>query len=140
MKSLRLVAAFAAAGLIGVLSVAATAVPAGAATFHASSVNAVQQSQAEAPSPAIAALRCGFLGDHFVTWYGNCAGATTHGCTVGNHGNFSPPQFVSNGCAGDVLMYRDRNNTGTTLCINGDSRTGHLASAWRSFRVPVGGC
>lgn len=136
MKPLRLVAAFAAAGFIGALSVAAAAAPAvAAASVQASSSNAVQLSQAKEPSPAIS--DCAYHRDHFTTYYGGCGRWINWSCTLSNHHSMNPPQYASNGCGNSVQLYQYSNYTGRTLCIGPGSRTGFLSRAWRSFRVIV---
>jgi hypothetical protein len=128
--------------LIGVLGVAAAAAPATAAApvqaSASSASGAVEPSHAKAPSPAIS--DCAYHSDHFVTYYGGCGSWTNWSCTTGNAHSMSPPQYVSNACADNVLMYQYSNFTGHTLCIAHDSRTGILNNPWRSFRVIVGGC
>jgi hypothetical protein len=139
MKLIRSVATFAIAGLIGVLGVAAVAAPAGAAApVHASASSAVGPLHAKTASPAI--TNCAYHSDHFVTYYGGCGSWINWSCSTGNAHSMNPPQYVSNACADNVLMYQYSNFTGHTLCIAHDSRTGFLNNPWRSFRVIVGGC
>lgn len=137
MKPLRLVAAIAAAGLISALSVAAAAVPAAAAPVHASSSNAVQLSQAKAPSPAIN-NSCRFHRDQFTTYYGGCGRWINWSCHLGNAHILNPtPQYASNDCGNGVMLFQNPNLTGRTLCLRPGSRTGILRNPWRSFRVEI---
>jgi hypothetical protein len=140
MQPIRTLAAFAVAGLIGVFGVAATAAPAAAtANLHASASSAVALTHAKAPSPAIDNV-CPYHSDRFVTWYGSCSSYINWSCTVGNEHSISPPTHVSNACPRNVILYTNSNETGSTLCIALDSRTGTLFTAWHSFRVILGGC
>ena len=136
MKPIRLIAAFAVAGVIGVLGVAAPA--AAAVNVHARASSAVAPSHAGAPGPAI--NRCGYEGFHFTTFYGGCGTWINWACTTGNAHSMNPPQYASNACADNVLMYQYSNFTGHTLCVGHESHTGFLSNPWRSFRVIVGGC
>lgn len=147
MKPIRLLAAFAVAGLIGALGVAAAAAPAAAAAHvHARASSAVAPSHVKAPSPAINARMaqrrapCPFHHVVFTTWYGSCSSFIDYQCTVGNQHSISPPSHVSNSCPRNVLLFSNSNETGNTLCIRIDTRTGLLNRAWRSFRVILGGC
>jgi hypothetical protein len=144
MKPIRSLAAFAAAGLIGVagligaVGVATAVAPAAAAApVHASASSVVEPSHAKA-APAV--TNCAYHSGHFVTYYGGCGSWTNWACTTGNAHSMNPPQYVSNACADYVLLYQNSNFTGNTLCIAHDSRTGHLNNSWRSFRVIVGAC
>jgi hypothetical protein len=142
MKPIRLVVVLAIAGLVGALGVgvgAAAATAAAAAPAHASASNAVELSHAKAPSPAIDTV-CPYHSNRFATYYGGCGSWINWSCTTGNAHSMSPPQYVSNACAGYVLMYQYSNFTGHTLCVAHDSRTGFLSNPWRSFRVIVGSC
>jgi hypothetical protein len=138
MKPIRSVAAFAVAGLIGVFGVFGVAAAAAAAPVHASASSAAEPLHAKAASPAI--TNCAYHSGHFATYYGGCGSWTNWSCATGNAHSMSPPQYVSNACADNVLMYQNSNFTGNTLCIAHDSRTGLLGNRWRSFRVIVGGC
>lgn len=140
MKPIRSVAAFAIAALVGALGVAAAAAPAAvAAPVHVSASSAAGPSHAKAPSPAINP-DCPYQGYHFTTYYGGCGSWINWSCTTGNAHSMNPPQYASNACADNVLMYQYSNFTGRTLCVGHESRTGYLSNPWRSFRVIVGGC
>jgi len=135
MKPIRSLAAFAVAGLIGGLGVAATAAPvAAAAHVHASASSAVAQSRAKAPSPAI--NLCAFHSSHFTTYYNGCLTFRDWSCSVGTESSISPPDAVANACVRAVFLFSNSNETGTVLCVRPDSRIGPpLVSSWRSFRV-----
>jgi hypothetical protein len=134
MKPIRSVAAFAIATLIVSFGITAAAAPAAtAAPVHVSA-----SAHAKAQSPDVA--NCPYHSDHFATYYGGCGSWTNWSCATGNAHSMTPPQYVSNACADNVLMYQNSNFTGNTLCIAHDSRTGLLGNSWRSFRLIVGGC
>lgn len=138
MKPIRSVAAFAIAGLIGVFGVFGVAAVAAAAPVHASASSAAEPFHAKVASPAV--TNCPYHSGHFATYYGGCGSWTNWSCSTGNAHSMTPPQYVSNACADNVLMYRNSNFSGVTLCVAHDSRTGFLSTSWRSFRVIVGGC
>jgi hypothetical protein len=132
-----LVATFAIAGLTGALGVAAVAAVHTVATapIHASAGSAVRPSHANEPAVDIT---CRFHSNRFTTYYGNCTSWIDWSCSQGNEHSISRPDFVSNDCAHDVVLFSNSNETGSQLCIAPFSKTHHLGNPWRSFRVRTG--
>lgn len=132
-----LVATFAIAGLTGALDVAADAAVPTAATapVHAKAASAVQPTRA---NEAAVATTCPFHSNRFTTYNGNCTSWTNWSCATGNEHSISPPNFVSNDCAHDVVLFSNSNETGSQLCILPFTKTHQLNSSWRSFRVRTG--
>jgi hypothetical protein len=137
MKPIRSVAVFAIAGIVSALGIAAAAaVPAVAqASIHASAGSAVRSAQANAQA---ADVTCPFRSNRFTTYYGGCGSWIKWSCAQGNTHSMNPPDYVSNDCAHDVLMYSNSNETGSTLCIAPFTRTKQLNGFWRSFIVRSG--
>jgi hypothetical protein len=135
MKPIR-VATFAIAGLVGALGIAsAAAVPAAAKAPAHASVSSAARSHANVPTVD---NTCPFHSNRFTTYYGSCTSWINWSCSQGNQHSISPPSFVSNDCAHDVLLFSNSNETGSTLCIRPFSQTGFLSNPWRSFRVRTG--
>lgn len=123
------------AGLAGAPGVAAVAaVPAATtAAMHASAASAVRPSHA----PAVD-ITCPFHGNRFTTYYGSCLVWADYSCNLGDQHIIGPPDFVSNACGYDVILYSNENETGSQLCVAPFTKTHHLGSPWRSFRVVAG--
>jgi hypothetical protein len=141
MKPIRSVAAFAIAGLVVAFGVTAAAAPAAAAAgLHASASSAAGPSHVRTPSPA-SGPPCDYHSNRFVTYTYFCGDWINWKCEQGKTANLSPtPDAVSNACALDVELYSGFNQTGTTLCIARDSRTGQFNKSWQSFRMVTGNC
>lgn len=141
MRPARPIATFVMAVLIGALGIAsAVAVPAAASASVPGSAQAASMTPAQASTPNVDA-NCPFHPDKFATFTDGCVHWTNWTCRQGNENSLSPvPDFVSNACAGNIRLYSNSNESGTSICIRGDTRTGHLNNPWRSFRMIVGGC